>query len=62
MMTKCSKIRLQVSVLRTNGPMVIFQVLVYPSVNYTAHYPSQEEFQDDPVLSKDVRAWSVAFI
>lgn len=39
--------------------LVDFAVLVYPSVSYKDHFPSQKEFENGPVLSKEVMAWFV---
>ena len=52
MMNKCSKIRLQVSVLRTNGPLVIFCSTTLCKVysQYDENMDIQKEYQ--PLLEK----------
>ena len=52
MMNKCSKIRLQVSVLRTNGPLVIFCSTMLCKVysQYDENMDTQKEYQ--PSLEK----------
>ena len=52
MMNKCSKIRLQVSVLRTNGPLVIFGLTMLCKVysQYDENMDTQKEYE--PSLEK----------
>ncbi|XP_021353653.1 AB hydrolase superfamily protein C1039.03-like isoform X2 [Mizuhopecten yessoensis] len=37
--------------------IIDYQVLIYPNVDYTQKYPSQEEFENFPGLSKEMTQW-----